>query len=145
MRKHFRITNQKRKAISASIILVKFGNFFGSIPISLDVLTYLNLNLIRGTVKCLHEKKSNYWVLVIITSNPAGIYLLKVNNRNTRTRCKICLKLTIKIPEQRQYLKIFHTLFYCVSIVNLEHVIAGWEQLKRIFNDCIYKLMLLTL
>ena len=33
---------------------------------------------------------------------PAGIYLLKVNNRNTRTRCEICLKLTIKIPERRQ-------------------------------------------
>ena len=34
--------------------------------------------------------------------NPVGIYLLKVNNRNTRTRCEICSKLTIKIPEQRQ-------------------------------------------
>ena len=30
---------------------------------------------------------------------PAGIYLLKVNNRNTGTTCEICLKLTIKIPE----------------------------------------------
>ena len=30
---------------------------------------------------------------------PAGIYLLKVNNRNTRTRCEICSKLTIKTPE----------------------------------------------
>ena len=45
---------------------------------------------------------------------PAGIYLLKVNNRNTITRCEICSKLTIKIPERR------------VSIVNFEHVIAGW-------------------
>ena len=26
---------------------------------------------------------------------PVGIYLLKVNNRNTRTRCEICSKLTI--------------------------------------------------
>ena len=26
----------------------------------------------------------------------ANIYLLKVNNRNTRKRCEICLKLTIK-------------------------------------------------
>ena len=34
---------------------------------------------------------------------PAGIYLLKVNNRNTRTRCEICSKLTIKIPERRQW------------------------------------------
>ena len=34
--------------------------------------------------------------------NPAGIYLLKVNNRNTRTRCEICSKLTIKTPKRRQ-------------------------------------------
>ena len=34
-------------------------------------------------------------------SYPAGIYLLKFNNRNTRTRCKICSKLTIKTPERR--------------------------------------------
>ena len=33
--------------------------------------------------------------------NPADIYLLKVNKRNTRTRCEICSKLTIKIPERR--------------------------------------------
>ena len=26
---------------------------------------------------------------------PAGIYLLKVNNRNTRTRCEICSMLTL--------------------------------------------------
>ena len=25
---------------------------------------------------------------------PVGIYLLKVNNRNTRTRCEICSKLS---------------------------------------------------
>ena len=30
---------------------------------------------------------------------PAGIYLLKANNRNTRTRCEICTELTIKTPE----------------------------------------------
>ena len=35
--------------------------------------------------------------------DPGGIYLLKVNNRNTRTRCIICLKLTIKTPERRQW------------------------------------------
>ena len=28
---------------------------------------------------------------------------LKVNNRNTRTRCEICSKLTIKAPEPRQW------------------------------------------
>ena len=33
--------------------------------------------------------------------NPMGIYLLKVN-RNTRARCEVCSKLTIKTPERRQ-------------------------------------------
>ena len=36
----------------------------------------------------------------------AGIYLLKVNNRNTRTKCKICSKLTIKAPERHQWRKV---------------------------------------
>ena len=30
-------------------------------------------------------------------SYPAGNYMFKINNRNTRTRSEICLKLTIKI------------------------------------------------
>ena len=36
--------------------------------------------------------------IVIVT--PAGIYLLKVNNRNTRKRCETCSELTIKTPER---------------------------------------------
>ena len=52
-------------------------------------------------------------------SSPARIYLLKVNNRNTKTRCEICSKLTIKTVERHQWLlvsflltlNIFHTLF----------------------------------
>ena len=47
---------------------------------------------------------------------PAGIYLLKVNNENTRTRHKICLKLTIKAPER------FHWRGSGVFIVNFEHI-----------------------
>ena len=38
-------------------------------------------------------------VIVVLVLNPAGIYLLKVNNKNTRTRCEICSELTIKTPE----------------------------------------------
>ena len=54
-------------------------------------------------------------------SNQVVIYLLKVNNRNTRTRCEKSSKLTIQTPERRQWrrsgvslllnLNIFHTLF----------------------------------
>ena len=37
------------------------------------------------------------------TSKPVGIYLLRINNRNTRTMCEICSKLTMKRPELRQW------------------------------------------
>ena len=42
---------------------------------------------------------------------PANIYLLKVNNRNTRTRREVCSKLKIKTPDDVP-----------VFIVNFEHV-----------------------
>ena len=47
---------------------------------------------------------------------PVGIYLLKVNNKNSRARCKICSKLTIKTPERR------HWRWSGVFIVNFEHI-----------------------
>ena len=43
---------------------------------------------------------------------PAGNYMFKVNNRNTRARYEICSKLTIKTPERRSG----------VFIVNFEHI-----------------------
>ena len=48
------------------------------------------------TTKVLQQKSS---VLVKFSDN---IYLFKVNDRNTRKRCDICSKLTIKVPERRQ-------------------------------------------
>ena len=54
---------------------------------------------------------------------PAGIYRLRVNNRNTRTRCEICTKLTIKVSV---IIVNFKHITPCssVSVVNFEHVIA---------------------
>ena len=37
---------------------------------------------------------------LFVKISPAGIYLFKVNNGNTREMCKICLKLTIKTPKR---------------------------------------------
>ena len=34
---------------------------------------------------------------------PTNIYLFKVSNKNTRKRCEICSKLTIKTPERRHW------------------------------------------
>ena len=47
---------------------------------------------------------------------PAEIYLLKVNNRNSRARCEICSKLTMKIPQRRQWRR------SGIFIVNFEHI-----------------------
>ena len=61
----------------------------------------------------------NYWVSLVISRFcliPAGNYMFKVNNRNTRTRCEICSKLTIKTPER------CHLRRSGVFIVNFEHI-----------------------
>ena len=44
--------------------------------------------------------------------------MLKVNNKNTGTRCEICPKLTLKTPCSS------------LSIVNFEQVNVGWGTLK---------------
>ena len=53
--------------------------------------------------------------------------MVKVNNRNTRTRCEICLKLTIKTPEQRRRFDVGSS----VSIVNFEQVNAGLAKTRN--------------
>ena len=62
---------------------------------------------------------------------PAGIYLLKGNNRNTRARCDICSKLTIRHQNDVRrrsgvFIVNFEHISHLCSIVNFEHVIAGW-------------------
>ena len=45
--------------------------------------------------------------------------MFKINNRNTRTRRELRSKLTIETPDISPNIS-------SVSIVNFEHVIAGW-------------------
>ena len=42
-----------------------------------------------------------FWRVAKPYSYPASNYMFKVNNRNTRARCEICLKLAKKTPERR--------------------------------------------
>ena len=52
----------------------------------------------------------------LVWSILAGNYVFKVNNRNARTRCEICSKLTIKTPQRRGWRR-------CgVFIVNFEQI-----------------------
>ena len=53
---------------------------------------------------------------VKVFTDPAGIYLFKVNKGNTKTMCEICSKLIIKKPEWRKW----HRLG--IFIANFEHI-----------------------
>ena len=53
---------------------------------------------------------------------PAVIYMLKVNNRNTRSICVICSKVTIKLPDFTHCSRVF--------IVDFEQANAGWDKTK---------------
>ena len=74
----------------------------------------------------------------------ASVYLFKVYKENARTMCLVSLKLTIRIPERRQWrysgifivnLNIFH---FSVSIVNIstgkfcrgKTIVLLWSLLK---------------
>ena len=53
-----------------------------------------------------------------------NIYLFIVNNSNTRKRCEICSKLTIKSPQRRS----------TVCIVNFEHISYLFTPFFRVFT-----------
>ena len=57
-------------------------------------------------------KRTFYFIIF-----PAGNYMFKVTSKNNRTRYEICSKLTIKIPERRQWRR------SRVFIVNFEHTL----------------------
>ena len=69
-----------------------------------------------ATNKTKRKEEWSWFVRGLKYSNPLGIYLLKVNSRNTRTRCEIFSKLTIKtkiLVSLLLTLKIFHILLWC--------------------------------
>ena len=59
---------------------------------------------------CVSERNMNRVRLV-----QAVNYMFKVNNRNTRIRCEVCSKLTIKAPNDAWRRS-------CIFIVNFEHI-----------------------
>ena len=61
---------------------------------------------------------------------PANIYLFKANNKNNRKRCKLCLKLTIKTPEQR---RIFRSSEKLTSIPKSGVFIGNFEHISHLY------------
>ena len=71
------------------------------------ILTYLKLTINNYT-----NNQYQYWQV------PAGIYLLKVMNRNTRTKCEICSKL-----KYRHQNDVDVVLVSCLFTLNIFHTL----------------------
>ena len=68
---------------------------------------------------CIEEFLAQLWdspKAFCIINIPVGNYMFKINNRNTRTRCEICSKLTMTTREWHQWRR------SGVFIVNFEHI-----------------------
>ena len=77
---------------------------------------------------------------ILKTTNPAGNYMFKVNNRNTRTRFEICLKLTRKTLERRYWRRSGDFIIYFEHVshlANFKQVNAGWKSFHSIFDPAV--------
>ena len=81
---------------------------------------------------------------------PADIYLFKVNKRNTRARCEICSKLTIKTSEWYQWRRsgVFvanfehishHDLVFVLLTCNCQLGRRSWKSQKQPFRSVLWK------
>ena len=63
-----------------------------------------------------------FHVLLSLKCFPANIYSFKVKNKNTRKRCEICSKITIKTRERRICCRNDACCLSSAFIVNFEHI-----------------------
>ena len=57
-------------------------------------------------------------------NSPTSIYLFIMNNSNTKKRCEICSKITIKTPEQR-------STIFILNFEDISHLKASFSHLLR--------------
>ena len=81
--------------------------------------------------------ESQFIVLSYSFSSPTGIHLFKFSNYISKTKCKICSKLTIETPEQRQqhrsgvFVVIFDHIFQRFLLLTLnKQMMDGMEPMK---------------
>ena len=87
--------------IGFSIDLSNMAWFFNLAFCFLILLLSCSASFRKSVLRSIYGFKNGY----CLNSNPVDIYLLKFNNRNTRTRCEICSKSLLLT------LNIFHILF----------------------------------
>ena len=91
------------------------------------------------------KPRSSYmdWFIDLLKYISTGNYMLKVTNRNTKTRCEICSKLTIKI--QNDVIGVF--LVSLLLTLNIFHdvVLVSLLLTLNIFHGVVLVSLLLTL
>ena len=110
-------------------------DLFSTKFVFLQAVPFLDEELYCG---CFTLENFPAFLKFLFSNNPVGIYLLKVKNRITTTWCEIYSKLTRKTPERRHwrrsgvFIDYFEHFTPCssVSIINFEHLIAGWEAFR---------------
>ena len=117
----FKVTNRNNRKRSeiCSKLMASFCCFVYFEHISLHFVVFLRMSLNNQMLAGLFYiriSKLNWGLTETLTHNPAGNCMLKVDNRNTRTRCEICSELTIKTPERRQLLHAFVSLLLTLNI-----------------------------
>ena len=111
-----------KQDLKFSLLSITILRIFSSVTFSIVLLLKEN-GLLKPTVRKWHlcVKIFHKIILILLERHvwvfcPACNYMLKVNNRNTRTRCGICSRLTIKTPKQHPWRR--SGLF----IVNFKHI-----------------------
>ena len=110
-------------------ILGKWKTILKKFEIQSAIWHFTGLQLSADSKSCKNLCKSitevssqfHYFILeswqVLCEKIPAGIFLFKVSNGNTKRMCRICSKLTIKTPKRR------HWHHSSVIVVNFEQVL----------------------
>ena len=92
------------------------------------------------------------YIFVDVATNPAGIYLFKVNNGNTATICEICLNMSLNEWSFWEYFHSNHSSHFPANIylfkVNNRKARKRCEicpKLTNDVNDVVLVFLLLTL
>ena len=96
------------------------------------------MNKMKVNVNCI---AINVKLNPLISYYLANIYLFKVNNRNTRKRCEVFSKLTIKTPEPSRWRRsgvfivnfenISHLFLVFLSLTLNKKMLAGYLNLHK--------------
>ena len=102
-----------------TLIDTNYSNLFNFTNLKIsDHFQHYHAMFFNAFTKNKHEtRKGKFNEKFNVNLYPDGIYMFKVNNRNSRAMCEICLKLKIKTPERHRRR---------LSIVDFKQVNPGW-------------------